>query len=179
MKDFALTVVHPSGEKTNLTATPQEDCYRASFTPTEKGTYTVIMDNDKIEVYDLTKHNIGIFKAYYHATAKIQVGEKIESTIIDNENSITIKNVSEKAGEVKLKVFYKNEILPNHDFNVFVPDQWTKKLRTDEEGYVTFSLPWTGTTYVVEATFKEETSGKYNDIDYNFVWHCASLSVKI
>lgn len=178
VKEFTLRVVHSSGESVDLEAVANGDHYTAKFTPKQEGTYTVIMNNDQINVYDLTRHNFGIFKAHYHATAKIQVGEKSTQTIVDNPNGITIKNVSTKTDKAELLVLYKGKALTEAEFTVFMPDKWSRSIKTDANGMVSFDLPFE-TTYVVEATFKDETTGTFKGTDYQFVWHCCSLSIKL
>jgi uncharacterized GH25 family protein len=175
VKDFSLWVTDEEGTQTKLTVSPQENHYLAKFTPTKNGTYTVLLNNDQIDVIDYTKYNFGIFKTHYHSVAKIQVGEKVNTTIADNPSGITVKNMSEASGKTKLQVLYKNKALPKNEVKVFVADQWSKTLETDENGFVSFDLPW-DTKYVIETTIKEEVPGNYKGQDYQFVWHCVTHS---
>lgn len=177
MKNFTLWVVDASGKKTKLETSPKEDYYSASFTPKKKGVFTIILDNDEIEVIDYTKYDFGIFKTHYHAIAKIKVGKATGSTVADNHEGITIKDVSTDMGKAKLQVMYKNKALSEAEVVVFVADQWSKKLQTDESGMVQFDFPW-NTNYVIEVTKKEETPGIYKDVPYEFIWHCATYYVK-
>ncbi|MEM6842227.1 MAG: DUF4198 domain-containing protein, partial [Bacteroidota bacterium] len=173
MKNFTLWVVDAAGNKTKLEASPKEDHYLASFTPEEKGVYTVMLDNDEIDVIDYSQYDFGIFKTHYHSVARIEVGSSTDPTVTDNPEGITIKNVSQEKSKAALQVMYKEESLPEAEVVVFVADQWSKTLQTDEKGMVQFDLPW-DTEYVVEATKKEEVPGTYNDVPYEFVWHCAT-----
>lgn len=177
VKNFVLWVIDASGKKTALTVTASEDYYVAKFTPISNGTYTVLLNNNKIDVIDFTKYDFGIFKTHYHAVAKIKVGDKSENTIASNDTGITLKDVSESNKEIKLQVLYKNNPLPKNEVKVFVADQWSKTLKTDENGFVSFKLPWQ-TKYLVEVTKKEEVPGVFRDEKYDFIWHCATYCIE-
>ncbi|MEH0157431.1 DUF4198 domain-containing protein [Limibacter armeniacum] len=176
VKDFTLWVIDSKGNKTELAVKPATDHYTSSFTPKEDGTYTVILNNDKIDVIDYTKYDFGIFKTHYHSTAKIQVGEKAQNTVAQNDNGISIKEVKNDKNEVTLQVLYKGKPLPKNEVKVFVSDLWSKTLHTNEEGSVSFNLPW-NMKYVIETTLKEELPGKYKGTDYEFIWHCATYCI--
>lgn len=172
MQHFTLWAVAPNGEKTKLDVSPSDLFYKASFTPKTNGTYTFILDNDKIEVIDFTKYNFGIFKTHYHATAKTTVGNGFADSVSQNLSGLSIADVSKKTGEVTIKITYKNEPFSEKEIDLFIPDQWSRKIKTDKNGMLTFKTPYT-TQYVVEATHKEETPGNYNGKDYQFIWHSA------
>ena len=176
VKDFTLWIIDPSGKKIELQTEASELFYTAKFTPSVNGTYTVLLNNDKIDVIDYTKYDFGVFKTHYHSVAKIQVGDSVKETIASNENGITIKNIPGSENEIKLQVLYKNKPLPNNELKIFVADLWSKTLETDENGMVTFKLPWK-TKYIVETTVKEEVPGKYNGKDYEFTWHCVTYCI--
>ncbi|MGY5356146.1 DUF4198 domain-containing protein [Wenyingzhuangia sp. IMCC45467] len=176
VQNFTLWVVDANGNKTALKVNPKKDFYVAEFTPANKGTYSVILDNNNIDVIDYTQYNFGIFKTHYHSVAKVQVGKKDNDTATVNADGITVKDVSEKENTIKLQVLFKDKALAKNEVKVYVADLWTKTLTTDENGFVTFNLPW-DTKYIVETTHKEEVPGKYNNKDYEFIWHCVTYSI--
>lgn len=176
VKNFTLWVIDAKGNKTKLETTAFEDHYLAKFTPKTNGTYTVVLNNNEIDVIDYTQYDFGIFKTHYHSTAKVQVGNTITETTAVNEAGITVKDVSKNDSEVQLQVLYKNRPLAKNELKVFVADLWSKTLETDENGMVSFKLPWK-TKYIVETTTKEEVPGTYNGKDYQFIWHCATYSI--
>src|SRR5690606_25814484 len=94
VNNFTLWAVSPSGKKIALTPTAQKDHYRAVFTPTEKGTYTLLLNNDEIDVIDYTQYDFGIFKTHYHAVANFNVGGTQNDTAAQNENGITVKRIA-------------------------------------------------------------------------------------
>lgn len=174
---FTLWIVDALGNKKELKVTAKDNYYLAKFTPKNNGTYTVILNNDNIDVIDYTKYDFGIFKTHYHATTKIQVGDKLNETSSLNPSGISVKNVSDNNEEVKLQVIYKGKPLAENELKVFVSDQWSKTLQTDKNGMVSFKLPWK-TKYIIETTIKEEVPGTYNGKNYEFIWHCATYSIQ-
>lgn len=173
---FRLWVADPSGRIMELEPLAAEDHYVASFTPTLPGTYTVLLNNDEIEVLDYTEYDFGIFKTHYHASTQVQVGKADASTTANNPEGIVMKRLLTDGDTVRLQVIYKGKPLPSHEVQVFLPGLWSKTLETDEQGVVAFSMPWPE-KYIVETTFKEEVPGTYRGKDYQFIWHCATFCI--
>ncbi|KGO92242.1 DUF4198 domain-containing protein [Flavobacterium subsaxonicum] len=182
MKNFEVWAVAPNGEKTLLELKPGELFYSGYFTPKTNGTYTIVLNNNKIDVIDYTQYDFGIFKTHYHAITKTQIGGTPAPTAAINADGLTVVDTSVKEakekGETTLKVLYKGEPAKETEVTVFINDQWSKKLYTDANGLVKFTLPW-NTKYVIEVTKKEEVPGKYNGKDYQFVWHCATYTIPL
>ncbi len=176
VKDFILWVIDAKGHKTKLETTANDHYYLARFTPKTNGTYTIALNNDTIDVIDYTQYDFGIFKTHYHATTKFQVGESLTETAAVNTNGIVVKNVSENKDEITLQVLYKNQPFAKNELKVFVADLWSKTLETDNNGYVSFKLPWK-TKYIIETTTKEEVPGVYKNEPYQFIWHCATYTI--
>ena len=180
VKNFTLWAVAPNGEKTKLETKAGDIFYAASFTPKTNGTYTIIVDNDKIDVIDYTQYNFGIFKTHYHCLAKVEVGGTPSETAAINPKGISIVDVSKKQalenGEVTLKILYKGEIAKEKEVDVFVKDLWSKKVKTDANGLIKFNLPW-NTKYIAEVTAKEEVPGNYNGKDYQFIFHSSTYTI--
>tara|TARA_R110002124_G_scaffold14105_2_gene63365 strand:+ start:1880 stop:2596 length:717 start_codon:yes stop_codon:yes gene_type:complete len=177
VKDFTLWIVDANGVKKQLKVTAKENHYLAHFTPKKNGTYTVVLDNDKIDVIDYTQYDFGIFKTHYNSNAKIQVGEKISETIANNKNGITIKDISKTVDEIKLQVLYKRKALKENEVKIYVADLWSKTLYTDKDGFISFKLPWKS-KYILETTFNEKVPGKFRGKEYQFIWHCATYCIK-
>ncbi|MCR9264493.1 MAG: DUF4198 domain-containing protein [Flavobacteriaceae bacterium] len=174
---FTLWVIAPDGTKTQLNTTPKKDHYLAHFTPNKNGVYTVVMNNDEIDVIDYTQYDFGIFKTHYHSTAKVRIGSTDADTKTANPNGIVVKQLANNGNEVKLQVLYKDQPLAKNELQVYVADLWSKTLHTDDNGEVSFALPW-NTKYIVETTTKEEVPGTYKGDDYEFIWHCATYCIK-
>ncbi len=185
MKAFKVWVVSPSGEKTDLAfkqGSRLRRDYTSTFTPEEKGTYTLLLNNDEIEVIDYTEYDFGIFKTHYHSIAKVVVGDGLKETIADNPNGITLVDLSTEplatGKKLTFKVLYKGELLVKGELDIYVADQWGKKLYTDENGMVSLTLPW-NTKYVIEAAKKEEVPGEYNGKPYQFIYHCVTYCIPL
>ncbi len=182
VKDFSVWVIAPNGTKTALQVTPQLNYYKAVFTPTEKGTYTIALDNKKMNVLDFTKYNYTIFKPQYHAKAKVIVGDVVANQKETNSDSIEIVDISKtpftQNSKVILKVLYKGKPLAKNEVSIFVQDGWTKKATTNKNGEITFKLPFK-TTYTLETTFEEKTPGKFKGKDYKLIWHCATYCINL
>ncbi|HCX20481.1 MAG: ferredoxin [Flammeovirgaceae bacterium] len=182
VKNFQLWVVAPSGKKTAIETTAGKESFVGTFTPTENGTYTVVLNNNEIDVIDYTQYDFGIFKTHYHSTAKVVVGKEVESTESTNADGLVVINSSAstgtKNGEVILNVLYKGKPVEGQEVAVYISDLWSKKLYTDADGKVSFTLPWE-TRYTVETTKKEEVPGTYKGDDYEFIWHCATYGLSL
>lgn len=180
MKNFEVWVISPSGEKTKLDMKQADTFYSGWFEPKANGTYTVIMNNDKIDVIDYTQYDFGIFKTHYHATAKVEVGKTATDTASQNPEGLSIVDMTKKLhvkdGEAMFKILYKGQPVKDAEVAVFITDQWSKKVYSDAYGIIKFSLPW-GVKYIMEVTKKEEVPGKYNGKDYQFIWHCATYTI--
>lgn len=175
VEKFKVWVVAPSGIKSELVLNIVETSYQGTFVPQEKGTYTLILNNNDIEVLDYTQYNFGVFKTHYHASAQVVVGDA--STMASmNQEGLSIKQMADKDHKVSLQILYKGEPFSEKEVSIFVEDLWSKTISTDKEGLISFSLPWK-TKYIVEATHKEEVPGQYLGKNYEFVWHCATFCI--
>lgn len=180
VSEFSLWVIFPNGDKKEMELSPREDHYATSFVPSEKGTYTVVLDNKNMKVLDYTQYDFGIFKPQYHAKARIVVDETIAPLATSNPEGIEIVDLTDrtygKADEVVLQLLFKGAPMAKNELSVYQADMWSKKLTTDEEGKVSFKLPWP-TLYTIEATYNEEVPGKFKGLDYSFIWHCATYCI--
>ena len=161
---------------TELQTTARDSFYVASFTPQAEGTYTVILNNNKIDVIDYTQYDFGIFKTHYHSTARIQVGKGTGNMQSQNPDGLSLVRLPDENESAVFRVLYKGEPLVKNEVTVFVTDLWSKTIYTDEEGLISFKLPW-NEKYILEVTSKEEVPGTYNGRDYEFIWHCATYCI--
>lgn len=177
VKNFKLWLVDPKGNKTVLNAAATDSCYSAFFTPDQDGLYAIMLYNNEIEVIDYTQYNFGIFKTHYHAVAKVMVGKASENSMAaENSTGLAIVDKSTTTREVNLCILYNDKPLADCEVEIFLPEQWKKSMKTDENGRISFKTPWKA-TYLVEATRKEEVPGTYNGQDYEFIWHCVTYAI--
>ena len=104
-------------------------------------------------------HNYFINKGFYNFHAPIITGSDAEG-----------------AGEMFNVTTFDVENLPKNEVNIYVSDLWSKTLETDENGIVSFKLPW-NTKYILETTHKEEVPGIYKNESYQFIWHCVTYTI--
>ncbi len=176
-QNFTIWVVDQNGNKEQLQPQAEASYYASSFTPKSKGTYSIILDNKKYQVLDYTQYDYGIFRPQYHSVAKVEVGDKrAPKTASANPESITIIDVSTQEDTAKLQVLFKNKPLADKEVTVFIKEDWSKKIKTDSNGVITFSKPF-ATRYVVEATHEDELPGSYDGVKYQFTWHCAVYTI--
>jgi len=180
VQKFTVWAVAPNGEKTKLEVTAGDLFYKTSFVPKSNGTYTIVLNNNEIDVIDYTQYNFGIFKTHYHCVAKVEVGGKTTETAALNPDGISIVDVTKKElkvdDEVTLKILYKNEPLKDKEVDIFLKGKFSQKATTDANGLIKFTLPFKA-KYIVEATHKEEVPGKYNGKEYQFIFHSATYPI--
>lgn len=181
VSDFTIWIVDPNGKVLKLKPRAKDDYYQVSFIPKQEGAYTIALDNKEMKVLDYTQYDFGIFKPQYHAKAKVTVGKTTDQAK-SNDNGIEIVDISsgpaKKGGEVTLKVLFKGAPLSKNEIVVYVADLWSKKMETNEEGEVSFKLPWE-TLYTVETTYNENVPGIFNGDEYEFIWHCATYGIQL
>lgn len=79
-----------------------------------------------------------------------------------------------KKGE--FKVFYKNQPLPKAKVGIVVQSGWMKEATSDEQGVVSFDLPWQG-TYVLEVHHMDKTPGERDGKPYDVASFVTTLSM--
>lgn len=176
-KHFTVWVIDQQGNKTELKTTSTASHHVGKFTPKSEGTYSIILDNKKYKVLDYTKYDYGIFRPQYHSITKVEVGNNIvHKTASINPESITIIDLSSEKEKVKIQVLFKNKPLEEVEVTVFMKEDWSKKLKTDKKGMITFNRSFK-TGHVIEATHEDKVPGNYDGVDYQFIWHCAVYTI--
>lgn len=153
VKDFKIYVISPSLKKTEISKTVLTDYYAATFTPTEVGTYTLLVEHPAKEPYETTAFE-------FSAIAKVNVGNS-SSTQVDLPLAIDLEPKNYVVGDiVRAKVIRKNIGFANAEVEVVQPDGWVKKLITDDQGMISFKIPVTG-KYLLEVTDTEDKNTKW------------------
>jgi len=79
----------------------------------------------------------------------------------------------------ELQLVYQGKPLPKTKVTLTVQSGWMKQAQTDEQGRVTFEMPWSG-TYVAEASHEDRTGGERKDPDgagkYDIVYYVTTLT---
>lgn len=76
----------------------------------------------------------------------------------------------------QFQVSYQGKPLPKAKVNAVVQSGWAKEAYSDEQGLVSFSMPWKG-TYVLEVHHTDNTAGQRNGEDYAKAMFVTTLSL--
>ena len=76
----------------------------------------------------------------------------------------------------EFKVFYKNQPLQKAKVGIIVQSGWMKEATSDEQGLVSFDLPWQG-TYVLEVHHTDKTPGERDGKPYDIASFVTTLSM--
>lgn len=170
--------IGPNGEKKELEVSMETKYYQVKFTPTKKGTYTLIATNSVREVVDWSKHNIGIVHPVYYAYKQINVSNVSSKNSIDTglypELTIIPQSLKDKS-KPQFKLFFNNKPFANVKLSVHAPKEWSKDYETDSDGIFTFD-PLCNGQYVIECIYKEEKTGVYNGEKFEATRHRATFT---
>lgn len=105
---------------------------------------------------------------WYHPAARLITGFAAQTP------RLTLDMVpSGKPGE--FKVVYKGQPLPKAKVSLVVQSGWAKEAHTDEQGLVSFDMPWKG-TYVAEVAHDERSGGERGTEKYDGVHYVTSVT---
>ena len=130
-------------------------------------------------VQDWRKHNIGIVKPNFYASA-LSLREKEGSgdpLLLQEPEIKTVLGMYPVSlgGEIVLKVYFKNNALAGAKVNVHAPNGWTKEWKTGEDGTIRFQPPWNG-QYVIEVIQLEKAPGEFQGVAYEAIRHRATFT---
>lgn len=79
----------------------------------------------------------------------------------------------------ELQLVYHDKPLPKTRITLTVQSGWMKEAQTDDQGKVTFDMPWAG-TYVAEASHNDQTGGERKGAEgagkYDVVYYVTTLT---
>lgn len=76
----------------------------------------------------------------------------------------------------KLSLYFRNKPLADASIRIIASNGWERRLRTNENGEVTFTLPGLG-IYIVEAEYENNQPGEFEGKAYTREIHTATLSI--
>lgn len=162
---FKLYVLAPGGEKTELPTSEGDNFRKATFTPNERGTYTLYIGHSSKDLSSGWLYQ-------FNTAATVSIGEKVSPSIVKEGNELQI--VLDPSGtKLSGMVYFKGTPLPNANVEVVAPSLWSKGFKTDSEGR--FEIPSQGKgKYFLEATHVENTNGEHYGNVYEHIWRCAT-----
>ncbi|NUN92812.1 MAG: DUF4198 domain-containing protein [Verrucomicrobiae bacterium] len=149
-----------------LSCSKMEDHFLARF---QSANGWILVQDLEGEVKDWRKHSLGIVKPVYYARAAVANRASAPHA------KMTLDILPEANALQRLQVLFRDKPLPGAKVAVYAPNSWMRELRTDSEGRVTISTPWSG-RYVVEVIHKENRRGEWRGKAYEAIRHRATFS---
>ncbi|MEJ0103188.1 MAG: hypothetical protein WDO19_11800 [Bacteroidota bacterium] len=176
IKNFSLIVIAPDKSETRLSAAAAKDFYKAVFTPTQNGVYTLVMHHTVKDVY-------GTMKIDYNSSATVLVGNQFKGNdALTNNNVISLfadsAFAAKQKSSIKLQAVYDAKSSIEQEIKIFAPNGWAKELYTDEKGEVHFTPLWPG-KYMAEFAYTEKTPGEHNGKKYDEIWKVATYIITV
>ena len=180
LKGIEAWLIDPDGNRTALKVSLEDKFFKTAFTPSKAGEYYIMAVNKVVEVKDWSKHDIGIVKPMFYASKKISVQTNVHKPLnvleLPDLTIVPVENKNSK--EPSFKLYFKGLPLSNGKVFFHAPNEWSKELKTDNEGIVSFNPLWKG-LYVIECIHVEKTPGKFKDKNYEAIRHRATSMITI
>ncbi|MFT4017936.1 MAG: DUF4198 domain-containing protein [Agriterribacter sp.] len=171
VKDFTLWLVAPDGQKKQLTTSPQEDHYTASFTPDKDGVYILQVSHSAKDLGRTTVYQ-------FNTSAIVAVGKNETADVKHNLNPLKFQLKAGKVNEpVTIQAFYKDAVSEKMSVTVFSPKGWTKQIE-GKNGIAEFVPEWKG-KYMIEVSRSDDEKGEHHGKEYTGIWRCATYLVEI
>jgi len=171
VRDFKLWLVNPDGSKSEITASPKEDYYTATFTPDKDGVYTLLVSHDAKDLGRTTLYQ-------FNTSALVAVGKNASADIKANTNALKFQLKSGKINQpTTIEAFYKNDASDKMSVTVFSPNGWTKQIE-GKNGVAEFVPEWKG-KYMIEVSRMDDEKGEHHGKEYTGIWRCATYLVEI
>jgi uncharacterized GH25 family protein len=119
-----------------------------------------------MKIKDMTKYHYGIAKPMYYARIGTGKAEAASSHALDIQ----------PLANNKVRVNLNGKPLAKAKLKVMAPNQWLQELDADDNGEVTFNMPWAG-LYVLEAIHLEPSKGAYQNEVYENIRHVSTLTI--
>lgn len=173
---FTLFLVTPDGQKTPLTCTPAGNHFTASFTPKVAGAHVLSIDHTVQAIY-------GDSKIHYYALGLVKVNGSLKG--VDNLPAYTDFALMANHQQTpklhqpeKIQLSYKNAPPAESDVTIQSAEGWSKKIKTSQQGDITFSPAWVG-RYMLEGTFTDANSGEHEGQAFKKTWYCVTWCMEV
>lgn len=167
--EFVLMVfAHGYGCRESLHFEKKVNCWEASFTPKEEGSYRFLAYHKGTQVVEGKK----IMPVDYLCSV-YQVGPRVEGYNPPTDLNIHV----EKEGKL-MRVFATNKQQPvpaGTKIRIFNPDNWEKNLTTDDKGTVVF-YPERDGLYIIRYDYMEPATGTLEGEPYTTIRHRCNYS---
>ncbi len=172
VKDFKLFLVAPGAKPVELTKTAQSDHFSSDFTPSGDGTYSLLVVHPSKDPYETTAFE-------FSSLAQVVVGKSSAQTL---EIPIMIQTDAtgnyNLGGQVQAVISQGGKPLAETAVEVAAPDGWTKALKTDAQGKISFQAPVKG-KYLVEVSKTDDQAGDWFGKTIEKVWRATTTVIYV
>lgn len=179
VKNFTCWAISPTGKHIAMEFTPKETSFEATFTPTEKGIYVLLLENKQRKVEDWSKSTtkIGVAKQHYYGRTTITIGDAETVAPAALTDLSIVKFPETQAGpDVILQVLLHGKPVPNATLFMRHPEMPEQKLTTDENGKISFHAPKPG-RYFALVTLKFDSPGTYKGVHFDVFREKSTLTM--
>lgn len=178
--DIQAQVISPDKSQSEIKLEKKDNHFGGLLSKNLPSGYSIIQVQELGRtVKDWTKHNIGVVKPNFYASAIYpEKGDVVSSDLtLQCPSSKTILGIYPVSlrNEIAVQVFFKDKALSNTKANIHAPNGWSRELKADESGVVRFSAPWAG-QYVFDVVYTEKVSGKFQGTPYEAIRHRATFT---
>lgn len=165
---FRLGVLDARGQRTDLTLHARPDCWEATFTPAQPGTYQLLAQADALPVVDRSATGGESVRPIEYLCAAYVAGRASAPPTPRQQLDI----VAAPQGRLtQVQVFRAGQpVAGGTKLRVFNPENWEKTLSTDAQGRAAF-LPTRPGLYIVRQDWTDPTPGTYQGVPYASVRH--------
>ncbi len=173
MKGYNLWLISPSNKKVKLDAVVSgKDAYKASFTPDEKGTYHVFLENESLDVN-------GEWRVVFYADALVQIGNEAIEIPAASQDKMSLVAVTNKGGEVALKLDAGTIGVAAMKLTAFDEKGNKEDISLNADGTALFKPAAKG-AYKFEAVhLNKEAQGTYNGAAFKNLYYAITTSVDV
>ncbi|HYH55728.1 MAG TPA: DUF4198 domain-containing protein [Anseongella sp.] len=154
---FSLWLIKPDGSREQLEVSPEGDHFSAVFTPETEGVYLLSVAHAVKEIADGTQYE-------FNASARVSVGKAApgsgnpeSANVLDLCYDLAVQPKVNRS--VRISGLYQQQPAAEGYITVFSPAGWSKQLKADASGSVTFVPEWPG-SYIIETGKGEKVSGQ-------------------
>ncbi|MGJ1362552.1 DUF4198 domain-containing protein [Sphingobacterium spiritivorum] len=166
LKNLEVWLTTPDNQRVKLDVKDEQEHLSTSFVPEKDGVYYISTVHATKDLGGTTKYN-------FSSLVPVRVGKLAISATSPKDLPFSVEKITtsgKKKSEIEVLVSSNGKAVKDAEVIVMSETGWTKTLKTNENGVVSFSPQWKG-NYVVEASQMNEETGRWNDKDYTRNWH--------
>lgn len=174
LRELQVKLVSPSGKEEILTKTQLESHFKAVFTPSEKGIYT-------LSVNHLVKDVFKGMKITYQSVALVSVGDKSTEQVQLGALPLQLSlsgQLPKVGGEKVFKFLKEGKTAEKERVNITSQNGWSRSYRTSNKGEIKFKPLWKG-KYLVEFSWSKKEEGTHHNTPYTTDYQTINYLIEI